>query len=266
MRISAYILLLIALFLVRNSSTNAQESSGVIHHIVLHNESAYQISQRYSVPIDSIRVWNYLDRNYRVVEGMELIIKHTGTKLPEVARLSRINIKKNDSIISVRSKAGFHLVKGNENLSQISLLYHLPVDSIRLWNNLGQNDTVSVGQRLIISGRNSGNTFESGDKVRGLGLATGTSGNIENKLSPDSQVVVPKGDFLPVYSELEVKKEKSSFKDKILFLYHRSNYLIGIILLMNLFFFISAILLSVIVFVRRMHDGYIGIKRKKCED
>jgi hypothetical protein len=64
-------------FFVQSFCSCGQETTDLVYHIVKKNESAYQISLRYNVPVDSIRRWNYLDRNYRVIEGMKLIIKQS---------------------------------------------------------------------------------------------------------------------------------------------------------------------------------------------
>lgn len=44
----------------------------------------------------------------------------------------------------------YHTVKGNENVYRISLIYKVPMDSIRRWNFLDQNYMVIEGMRLII--------------------------------------------------------------------------------------------------------------------
>ena len=73
--------------------------------------------------MDSIRIWNNLDLNYKVIEGMKLIIR-----LP-------------------------HIVQVGENVYRISLRYKVSADSIRIWNNLDASYTVRVGQPLVVSGR-----------------------------------------------------------------------------------------------------------------
>ena len=49
------------------------------------------------------------------------------------------------------SELAYHTVESNENVYRISLHYNVPVDSIRVWNNLDQYFRVTVGQRLIVS-------------------------------------------------------------------------------------------------------------------
>lgn len=47
-----------------------------------------------------------------------------------------------------------HTVKERDNVFRLSLLYKVPMDSIRRWNNLDQSYLILVGQQLSVSGRN----------------------------------------------------------------------------------------------------------------
>src|ERR1035437_2488871 len=76
MRFPVGIILLILVFCVQSFCTYGQVTPDTIYHIVKKSEDINRISSLYNVPRDSIRRWNYLDRNYRVIEGMKLIIRH----------------------------------------------------------------------------------------------------------------------------------------------------------------------------------------------
>ena len=79
MRYPVVIILFILMFFVQGFCTYRHASLDTIYHIVKKGENVYRISSYYNVNEDSIRRWNYLDRNYVVIEGMKLIIKHRGS-------------------------------------------------------------------------------------------------------------------------------------------------------------------------------------------
>ncbi len=74
MKFSVSILFLILLS-AQNYSTYGQESVGFIYHIVKSDENVYQISTRYNCPVDSIKSWNFLDENFKILPGMKLMIR-----------------------------------------------------------------------------------------------------------------------------------------------------------------------------------------------
>jgi LysM repeat protein len=132
--------------------TYGQESSEFIHHIVKKGENVYRLSIRYKVPVDSIKKWNYLNQNYLIIEGMRLIIRRPQTK-PQEKRISQGYDNQLNNVLDNRSAKRYHIVAVKENVFRISLRYHVPVDSISIWNNLNPDFTILVGQRLIVSGR-----------------------------------------------------------------------------------------------------------------
>jgi len=81
MKFSVSILFLILLS-VQKYSSYGQESEGFIYHIVQSDENVYQISLRYNYPIDSIKSWNDLDQNYKILPGMKLKIRKRSIIVP----------------------------------------------------------------------------------------------------------------------------------------------------------------------------------------
>jgi len=143
----------------------------------------------------------------------------------------------------------YHTVEGAENVYRISLLYKIPMDSLKQWNNLDDYYTVTVGQRLIVS-----------KKERDI-LTT-----IDPK--PDTLDNIPQKTFLSLYSEPEpvIIKRKKPLKEKILFYYQNSNIFYRIVIFINMFFIFSSIVLSIIVITRRIYELGIKFKINKCRE
>lgn len=272
MRCPAGISLFIIVLLVQSLCTYGQEPPDFIYHIVKKNESARQISLLFNVPVDSIRKWNYLDRNYRVIEGMQLIIKHPQAKSQEESNFYQDFNNKSDLISQGSPETDVHIVTDKENLFRISLLYHVSVDSIRRWNNLNQNSIVIVGQRLFVSRQKLKTPvykITSSEKLtsdNGLAQVPYTSKHLEKVLPPDSVITATQRNFLSIYSESVEKDRGSTFYAKVLFYYNKAHYLFKIILFLNLFFMTSVIIMFIIVFSRRLWKGYIAFKRNKCKN
>ena len=223
-----------------------------IVHVVAEKENVFRISLFYKVPMDSVRIWNQLDKDYKVIEGMKLIIKiplpnqtggiHDGGKSPDNA---------------------FHIVSGEENVFRISLRYHVPVDSIKHWNNLDQNYTVRIGQQLFISDPalvvHQAKDSALVQKTDTLKLNDDT--NLIDSLKETDQVK-----YLPVLSEHEVTYSDSSFNKKVLFYYNKSGYVFRFILYLNLFFLFSATVMAIAILYRRIRSHRIRQIQNKCRD
>ena len=193
MRLSFCILFLILLFAQKNSS-NGQESEGFIYHIVKSNENVYQISMYYNYPIDSIRSWNHLDPNYKILPGMKLVIRK-------------------QLIIS---------------------------------NRLFVNDTLTSDTNPVV-------LSDKSDSLKNVG-------------SSDFKVSASGNDYLPLLSESVVADSEQPFFEMFLHFYSKANYLIKIILFLNLFFLASVISMLIVILKRRLKDSYVDFKRSKCQD
>src|ERR1035437_6325025 len=82
--------------------------------------------------------------------------------------------------------SNYHIVKSYENVFRISLHYKVPVDSIQIWNNLNQNYTIRVGQKLIVSSRKSILPPVQSTPEKGLVHVSDTSENHEKSKHPVS--------------------------------------------------------------------------------
>lgn len=165
----------------------------------------------------------------------------------------------------------FHVVKSEENISQISVHYNCPIDSIRSWNDLDQNSKILPGMKLMIRQRSIIEPIQllAQDRLSsdtGLVAIQGTSDSLKNIQRPDSLISVSGNTYLPLLSESFEKETPSSFSEIILHFYNSANSLIKIILFLNLFFIASVASLLVVILNRRLRDGYVDFKRSKCLD
>ncbi|HZK92590.1 MAG TPA: LysM peptidoglycan-binding domain-containing protein [Prolixibacteraceae bacterium] len=153
MKFSVSILFLILLSAQKYSSYG-QESEGFIYHIVKSNENVYQISTRYNCPVDSIKSWNYLDQNLKILPGMKLMIRQrsiivpiqlpTKNKLTSETGLVAIN-DTSDSRKSIQRPDSLIAVSGNNYLPLLS--------------NSFETDTVSSFSEIILHFYNSANSL-----------------------------------------------------------------------------------------------------------
>ena len=223
-----------------------------VFHIVAEKENVFRISLHYKVAMDSIRAWNQLDQDYKVIEGTKLIIK--------------IPISKPSGQIQggVTSQGyDFHIVSGEENVFRISLRYHIPVDSIRRWNNLDQNFTVRIGQQLIVS-----NPGLVSPQVKDTAIVQhqDTLKIRGDSILIDSLRQSNLSRFLPIMSENEVSYADSSFNRKVWFYYDKSGYVFRIILILNLFFLFSATVMAIVILYRRIRSSRIRRVQNNCRD
>lgn len=160
----------------------------------------------------------------------------------------------------------YHIVRSNENVYRMSLRYKVPIDSIQTWNNLNQDYTIRVGQQLIVSSRKFVMPSDQLTSDNDLVQVPDTSNNLEKTTLPDSLLTANQTAFLPVYSESVENDGISTFSEKVLYYYHKSNYIFRIILFMNFIFLVSVFVLFIVILSRRLRNGYIEFKRNKCQD
>ena len=131
-----------------------ENSENIKIHEVGEKENVFRISLLYNVPIDSIKVWNNLDDEYTVSKGKKLTIHLPG--------FSAHKDKKKEAF---DNQVKTHLVTGDENAFRISLRYHIPIDSLKVWNNLNKNYTVYEGQHLYIENPGYNKNLATGNKA-----------------------------------------------------------------------------------------------------
>ena len=221
-------------------------------HVVAEKENVFRISLYYKVPMDSIRIWNQLDQDYKVIKGMKLIIK-----IPLSPTAGGLQAD------STSGDIGFHVVSGDENVFRISLRYHVPVDSIKRWNNLDENYTVRIGQRLIVTDRILSSRQAKDSSLVQKPDTLGRNGDL---LLNDSLNKADQVKYLPVLSDPEVSYADSTVSKKVIFYYDKSGYVFRIILFLNLFFLFSATIMAIVILYRRIRSHMIRQIQNKCRD
>lgn len=128
------------LFLASNALAGQPDSLGIkiehgrkyILHRVEEGEGLFAISRRYHVPVDSIKKANPQTKD--------------GLVLGEVILVPVIEKKK---VLDT----DYHEVKEKETLYSLSREYNVPIEKLREWNHLKNND-IEIGQKLIIAMEN----------------------------------------------------------------------------------------------------------------
>lgn len=278
MRYYACILLLIIILFVQSYCTYGLQKPDYIYHTVKADENVYRISLIYRVPMDSIKKWNFLDQNYKVIKGMQLIIKHPQTLSQNVNDSYQSADNKSHQKYQKRVLTGFHIVGEKENLFRISLLYQVSIDSIRRLNNLDQSSVVIVGQRLIVPLRKSGPRIAANTTAEKMSpsekltpdnsssQAPDSVERLKKDLSPDSLLTSQQKKALPVFDDPVEKDTGTTFLEIVKYYYHNSNYLFRFALFVNLFFLLSSIFMALGLVSRRMKKGYTEHKRLSCRD
>jgi membrane-bound lytic murein transglycosylase D len=108
-----------------DKTISSQTSSGkYITHKIQMGETIGTISRKYNVTESDLRRWNDIQGS-KIVAGKSLKIYPT-------------------SNVEMRSKDfTYHIVKRGETISGIAEKYHVPVSSIRSWNNLSSNKIIA---------------------------------------------------------------------------------------------------------------------------
>ena len=128
--------------IAKNESITEEKTEIKKIHIVKSGDTISSISKQYSINKDLIiKLNNLKDENYIFV-GQNLIISESTENLT----------KQSDSINN------YHIVQIGENLTEISNKYNLKVIDLIENNNLNNPDSIKVGQKLIISKKNTINS------------------------------------------------------------------------------------------------------------
>lgn len=108
-------------------------------YVVKGNESLYEISQTVGIQLSYLLAYNGLNENDQLKKGIELSLKSSNFK-DLSAVVNRVS----------NATAKLHEVKPKENLFTIAKLYNVPLNDLRVWNNLA-SDQLAVGQKIIVS-------------------------------------------------------------------------------------------------------------------
>ena len=153
MKFSVSILFLILLSAQKYSSYG-QESEGFIYHIVKSNENVYQISTRYNCPVDSIKSWNFLDQNFKILPGMKLMIRQRSIIVP-IQLAAKNKLTSDTGMVVINDTSDSHKnIQMPDSLIAVSGNNYLP-----LLSESSETDTASSFSEIILHFYNSASSF-----------------------------------------------------------------------------------------------------------
>lgn len=146
-------------------------SADVATHVVLPGESLWSISQKYGIKLSALKSKNRIRRDTELKVGMILNLqdpRKRGEAIPimqistpapqrqvvtEVTREPEPRTTVTQAETSSRTSEPVritHSVAQGETLFSISKKYGVRVDQLKSWNNIGSQNIISVGQKLVI--------------------------------------------------------------------------------------------------------------------
>ncbi|HZK68934.1 MAG TPA: LysM peptidoglycan-binding domain-containing protein [Paludibacter sp.] len=153
MKFSVSILFLILLSAQKYSSYG-QESEGFIYHMVKSNENVYQISTRYNCPVDSIKSWNFLDQNFKILPGMKLMIRQRSIIVP-IQLAAKNKLTSDTGMVAINDTSDSHKnIQMPDSLIAVSGNNYLP-----LLSESSETDTASSFSEIILHFYNSASSF-----------------------------------------------------------------------------------------------------------
>ncbi|MBW6515793.1 MAG: LysM peptidoglycan-binding domain-containing protein [Candidatus Cloacimonetes bacterium] len=104
------------------------------YHIVQSGDTLFSISQKYSIPVDQLRLYNNLDSD-RIIVGQKIYLTPS--------------VQMKNEYVTVRSipESGYHVVQRGETVYRISKMYDLEIMDILDYNNLESFD-IKVDQKI----------------------------------------------------------------------------------------------------------------------
>lgn len=129
---------------IPQSATTAEDG----YYEVRSGDTLFSLSERFEIPVDSIKEWNSLSENTLSV-GQRLLIS------PPASDNSRTSVQQPDPDLFTISRpasnsTSVHVVKKGESLYRIARLYNMEIGQIKRLNQLKSN-TLAIGQKLLIT-------------------------------------------------------------------------------------------------------------------
>lgn len=160
----------------------ADERMRVSHHRVQGGDTVAEIARQYHTQAHVIRELNDLTANAKLMVGDDLRVPSGVTELPAKVQLAALRVDR-----GTRARGGVHVVKRGDTLSAIARRNRMSVRSLAAMNNIGVNDTIRAGQRLVVNKSAAGSTAATRTASTNHGAGAGSGG---------SSYTVRKGDSL----------------------------------------------------------------------
>ncbi len=124
----------------------ADERMRVTHHRVESGDTVAEIARKYHTQTHVIRELNDLPATAKLVVGDDLRVPSGVTELPAKVQLAALRVDR-----GTRARGGVHVVRRGDTLSAIARRNRMNVRTLAALNNMGVNDTLRAGQRLVVS-------------------------------------------------------------------------------------------------------------------
>ena len=123
-----------------------------IRYIVQRGDTVASLARDFDVTVAQIRKWNRLGSRTKLRPGRAVTIL---TDLPAASVAVAQPPKRSNSHGSAAASGSepvrvVHRVKKGDTLYAIATNYNTSINSIRDWNNLSQNESIRIGERLTI--------------------------------------------------------------------------------------------------------------------
>jgi membrane-bound lytic murein transglycosylase D len=144
-------------------------SAEVESHIVQPGETLWMISQKYGIRLSALKSKNRIKKDSDLTPGMVLNLQEARKKGEEISMVpinigeptsGPVTIKPEPTRESSQSERPevkpnqsgtiSHTVSQGETLYGISKKYGITVEDLKKWNNIGSQNIISIGQKLVI--------------------------------------------------------------------------------------------------------------------
>jgi membrane-bound lytic murein transglycosylase D len=157
-------------------------------HEVTRKETLAMIATQYGTSVAVIAKINDL-KGGKVTAGETLRIPEISGQLPDKVLLAAARVDRPETDVGRRQRQIVYRVRAGETLSSIARRHGMPVSTLARLNNLGTQDTLVKGQRLVIKA--SARRFRAEGVVSGRRLLyTVRSGDTVYSISRQFQVPV----------------------------------------------------------------------------
>lgn len=148
-------------------------SAEVETHVVQPGEDLWSISQKYGIRLAALKSKNRIRRDSELKPGMVLNLREPrkrGEEIPVVpvaapeppaktyvAQAEPVKQEvvqeqpSHQTTSTVKTAPSYHTVSQGETLFAISRKYGVTVEDLKRWNNIGSQNIITIGQKLVIS-------------------------------------------------------------------------------------------------------------------
>lgn len=139
--------LFIVLFVLLNSAVFLFADST---YVVKKGDTLYSISRKYEITVAELRTANNLSENDVLKEGAKLVIP--SADISNAAALSSTKTSSAETKTASRQSSAVYEVQKGDTLYGIARKYGIKLPELMAMNNLDNNATIKIGQKLTVPG------------------------------------------------------------------------------------------------------------------